>query len=258
MNNLYYTRKNLMKKYSGCGNTFMICRYQKEYDNKDFAKKISLDTDGFLMVKENPLTMIIYNQDGSIAKMCVNGIRCFIKYCYDEKIITSLENTVQTLSGNIYTKIINLNPFLVYVRMNEPVYTYIDNRQHLNESLHLNHHFYQISLINTGVWHGVIIPHNFQEALSDAKDIRNLPNYVDYLNIDLVQIKDNKIYLKTYERGVGFTKACGTGASATFHILKKLQLIDTNKILINVDGGQIEAGIDENGSYILGEATYLE
>ncbi|MFR7881713.1 MAG: hypothetical protein ACLU5J_09730 [Christensenellales bacterium] len=45
-----------------------------------------------------------------------NGIRCFIEYCYRHHIIQEEENMVLTPSGRIDTKIVNLSPFMVYVR----------------------------------------------------------------------------------------------------------------------------------------------
>lgn len=248
-----------MKIYSGCGNTFVIAKYDYLKDNPDYAKRICNNkTDGLILVKQFPLEMIMYNKDGSSASMCGNGIRCFIKFCYDEKIINSLENSVKTPSGYRYTKIVSIDPFMVYVGMNEATYSYIDNRTYLNEPITVNNHTYNISLVNTGVWHGVIITNDLDEALIDAPYIQNMEEFKDYLNVDIVIIKSDSIYVKTYERGVGFTQACGTGAMATFHILKKLNLIDKDEITITVDGGIIKTGIDEDGSYILGESKYLK
>ena len=246
-----------MEIYSGCGNTFIICMYQSQKDHAAYAQKVCKnEIDGFVMVKTRPLEMVLYNQDGSLASMCGNGIRCFIEYCYRHHIIKEEENKVLTLSGMIDTKIINLSPFMVYVRMNEPVFTYIDNRIYLDDPIVVNNHIYKISLVNTGVWHGIIIPDNFRQALEDASSIRNLPLFKEYLNLDIVMII-NDIYVKTYERGVGFTKACGTGVMATFVILKKLKLLTSNQVIIRTDGGYIEVGKDEKNLYILGPSRYL-
>ena len=117
-----------MEIYSGCENTFIICMYQSQKDHAAYAQMVCKNKiDGFMMVKTTPLEMVLYNQDGSLASMCGNGIRCFIEYCYRHHIIQEEENMVLTPSGRIDTKIVNLSPFMVYVRMNEPIFTYIDN-----------------------------------------------------------------------------------------------------------------------------------
>lgn len=246
-----------MEIYSGCENTFIICMYQSQKDHAAYAQMVCKNKiDGFMMVKTTPLEMVLYNQDGSLASMCGNGIRCFIEYCYRHHIIQEEENMVLTPSGRIDTKIVNLSPFMVYVRMNEPIFTYIDNRIYLDEPIFVNNHIYKISLVHTGVWHGIILPDDFKQALEDAPLIRNLPLFKEYLNLDIIMIT-NDIYVKTYERGVGFTKACGTGVMASFVILEKLKLLTCNQIAVRTDGGYIEAGRNEKGLYILGPSRYV-
>lgn len=237
-----------MKIYSGCGNTFMIAQYDEKYDSIEIARSICKDElDGFMLVKTNPLYMHLYNRDGSIASMCGNGIRCFIHYCYDHNLLKTNENIVKTPSGDIYTKIETINPFVVFVGMNKPTFTYTDNKEYFEKEIIIKNHKYNISLVNTGVWHGVIIPKDFNQALIDAKDIRNYELFKENLNVDLVKFSKeyvDGVYVKTYERGVGFTKACGTGSLATYIILKKLGLISSSSISIYTDGGKIIAGIE--------------
>lgn len=248
-----------MPIYSGCKNTFYITSYNKEYDNPEYARKVCQDKlDGFMMVKTNPLEMLLYNRDGSIASMCGNGIRCFINYCYDNNLLDSCINIVKTPSGDIYTKIESYNPFLVKLHITKPFYKYIDGNEYYNEIIEVNNHKYLISLVNTGVWHGIIIPDNFDECISDACDIHNLSLFKDLLNVDIVKIVDNKIFLKTYERGIGFTKACGTGTAATFVILSKMGIINGKQEDIYQEGGIVSAGIDNDGIYIIGPSNLGE
>ena len=94
-------------KYHGCGNDFVIARYQdvKDIDLGELAIKAcdrhtGIGADGLIIVQEDPLEMIFYNQDGSRAPMCGNGIRCFSAYCTDEKIVEKDKFTVSTLAGN--------------------------------------------------------------------------------------------------------------------------------------------------------------
>ena len=68
-----------MEIYSGCENTFIICMYQSQKDHAAYAQMVCKNKiDGFMMVKTTPLEMVLYNQDGSLASMCGNGIRCFM------------------------------------------------------------------------------------------------------------------------------------------------------------------------------------
>lgn len=248
-----------MSVYSGCKNNFYITNYKKEYDSSEYARSICQDKlDGFMLVKTNPLEMLLYNRDGSIASMCGNGIRCFINYCYDHNLLDDDVNIVKTPSGDIYTKIESVAPFLVKLHITKPHYIYIDGKEYLNELIEVNNHKYYISLVNTGVWHGIIIPDNFDECISDAKDIHNLKLFKDLLNVDIVKITDNKVFLKTYERGIGFTKACGTGTAATYVILSKMGLIKNNEEEIHQEGGIVSAGVDDGNIYIIGPSICEE
>ena len=85
MNVLPYT------KYHGCGNDFVIVHENWIDPSKIDASWIEaicdrhtgIGADGFIIVKEHPLEMIYYNQDGSRAPMCGNGIRCFSQFCLE-------------------------------------------------------------------------------------------------------------------------------------------------------------------------------
>ena len=154
-----------MKIYHGLGNTFVIEDYNQKYDKPEMAIKMcNNEYDGLILVKTKPLEMIIYNKDGSLAKMCGNGIRCFIEYCYDKKIITKLTNLVLTGSGFVNTVILSTNPFFVKVEMKTDSKITI---KHIT----INQNKYIANVINTGVNHAVIICDDLNKALSDAKDI---------------------------------------------------------------------------------------
>lgn len=248
-----------MEIYSGCKNTFVITKYDKEKDNSNFAKMVCQNKyDGFILVKSNPLEMIIYNRDGSVASMCGNGIRTFIHYCNRHHILHHNVNIVQTKSGLIKTEIISNTPFMVKVWMNEPKILF-HNKIYFPLEVNIHHHIYQVYIISTGVWHGVILSNDFDVAIQDVKDIYNHPLFNHEINIDFVSIHSFKeIYVKTYERGVGFTKACGTGVMAVYLTLRKLKMVLENDVDIRVDGGIIKVGMYKNEPYIIGPSEIIK
>lgn len=251
-----------MEFYSGCKNTFYITEYDEIYDNPLAAKKICNDkVDGFIMIKTKPLAFHMYNKDGSIANMCGNGIRCFIHYCYNHNLISSKENIVNTLNGKYHTEIISTNPFYVNVNMVKPKYEYLDGKTHLNEEVIINNNLYNISLINTGVWHAVIITDNEEKYQNYIKDVKNIFNSTFFMkspNVNLVLLKDNNVYLKTYEYGVNdFTKACGTGSTATYLILNKLNIINKNSIDIIQEGGTLTIFEKNDNLYMMGPSEQI-
>ncbi|MFQ7538664.1 MAG: diaminopimelate epimerase [Clostridium sp.] len=111
-------------KYHGCGNDFIITDWERvmNCDIEDFVVKVcdrhtGIGADGCILVKQHPLEMVFYNGDGSRAPMCGNGIRCFAKYCYDERIETAGEYDVETLAGRKHVTRVSLDPFQVRIDM---------------------------------------------------------------------------------------------------------------------------------------------
>lgn len=115
-------------KYHGCGNSFVIVREKdvRACDLCVLAEKMcsehtGIGADGFMAVKTEPgLEMIFYNRDGSRAPMCGNGIRCFAKFCYDERICTDRQFPVETLAGRMIVEIAEESPFTVQINMGRP------------------------------------------------------------------------------------------------------------------------------------------
>jgi len=90
-------------KMQATGNDFIVINYLEnklEYSYRLLAKFLcdrhfGVGADGVLIVEESKVSdfkMRIFNQDGTEAEMCGNGIRCFAKYIYD-KYHNSAENT---------------------------------------------------------------------------------------------------------------------------------------------------------------------
>ena len=73
----------------------LLCQY---LCNRNFG----VGADGVLILERSEITnfkMRIFNQDGSEAEMCGNGIRCLAKYIYENKLINKNEFEIETLSG---------------------------------------------------------------------------------------------------------------------------------------------------------------
>ena len=100
-----------ISKYHGLGNDFIITKYDPKYDFKSLAIKlceshVGIGADGFIVLKENPLEMVFYNMDGSLAPMCGNGIRCLAHYIVRNNISSSDEFDVKTQAGVMKVKVI--------------------------------------------------------------------------------------------------------------------------------------------------------
>lgn len=219
-------------KYHGCGNNFIIVR-EDDVTGRDYSTlasemcslPIGIGADGLIIVREEPeLEMVFYNMDGSRAAMCGNGIRCFAAYCHDQGVRTEKEYTVKTLAGDMIVKVISEEPFLVQINMGRPSFLPSDfgvldgSESFMNRTLETSEGNFTVSSCLMGVVHTVVWVDEFPSETA-ADQLSKNPVFTEQTNVNFVKFLDREnVEIKTYERGVGFTFACGTGACASLAV----------------------------------------
>lgn len=238
------------EKYHGLGNDFLITEDLSIVGNSELIKSVcnrytGIGSDGLIIVKKDPLEMIFYNQDGTRGEMCGNGIRCFSYYCYNHNLLDSNNFECHTLDGVKHLEIKSDSPFIVKVKMGEM----IDKIDSIN--IEFNGKQYLVYSLNFGVPHAVI--YTTEEITEElGKYISNHPYFVNKTNVNFVNIIDeNNIKIITYERGVGFTKACGTGSCSSVVVSKKLGLVK-NEVFVHQALGKLLITIEDNNIYMEG------
>jgi diaminopimelate epimerase len=253
-------------KYHGLGNDFVIVDYEdvKTFNLSDLAIKLcdrhqSVGGDGLIAVKTNPLEMIYYNSDGSRAKMCGNGIRCFAQFAYDSNIITNNIFSVKTLAGELTLSIENIHPFMVQVDMGKASFLTkdipmdIDRETFINQSLIIDEKEKVLTSLSMNVTHTVLETNQFDDKEMEitGKLIQNHPYFPKSTNVNFYQkINDNQIKMQTYERGAGLTLACGTGACAVYAALHENNQI-SGEVEMKLPLGSLYISIDESGHIIM-------
>lgn len=102
-----------------------------------------------------------------------------------------------------------------------------------------------------------------QEKLASYLNSEN-PYFPDGVNVSFVKrLSDDAIYVRTFERGVGFTNACGTAMSAC-SLIKKMLDNDTFETPLNVynDGGRVQVTAKKDAAgeislQLIGNATFV-
>lgn len=262
-----------ISKYQGLGNDFIICM-DEELPYKDYSdlaiklcnNEITGVTDGLICVKVNPLEMVFYNRDGSIGTMCGNGLRCFVRYCYDNNILDSKYNNVLTKAGLYETKIVSTSPFVVEAKMNKPDYSVkkllikSNKEEFFNELVEFNGHEYILNCVFMGTHHTVIFVDNLENITEElGSHMCHLPIFDDRTNVDFVQIVSEKcLKVKTYERGVGFTLACGTGACASLCVARRYGKC-LEQVTVHFELGSLDVREDEEHNiYMIGPAELVD
>ena len=230
-------------KMQGCGNDFIVIdgRFDNRNDDsystdasKLCSRKFSIGADGFIVVKDSnksDIKMVYYNSDGSRGEMCGNGIRCFSKYVYDNKILDANKFTVETLGGEkeIYLSLdVNSNIISISVDMGTgffepeliPVHDiFKDKPRFIDETITVLDREFKVSSMLMGVPHTVVFVEDdmsIEDVEKYGKAIETHSFFPKKTNVNFVRIVNkHNMYVKTWERGCGYTYGCGTGMTAS-------------------------------------------
>lgn len=226
-------------KMTGIGNDYIYidCTDGKKIkDIQNVTKKLSdrhfgIGADGIILIdkpddEKADFKMKIYNSDGSEAEMCGNGIRCVAKFIHDKNLSSKDKLSIQTLAGIKKVKILednNGNCKESIVDMGEPLFQDKNIPYNVYEAfnkdldLDVDGKKMRFTVVSMGNPHAVTFVENLNEIQIEkiGPVVENNPIFPNRTNVEFVQITDkNNIKIRVWERGVGETYACGTGACA--------------------------------------------
>ncbi len=266
--NLEIVLKNLsFSKYQGLGNDYIIINDIQwnipEEKKSALAFKLceshfSIGADGLLYICESnraDIKMRIFNKDGTEVSMCGNGIRCFSKYLYENDIVKKEEISIETLKGIMGAKL-NLRDDTVesvQIDMGSPILNCeeipvitegLSNRC-VNEPIIILDRIFNFTAVSMGNPHAVIF---IKDQLNDdelnmyGSTIESHRKFPSKVNVEFVKvISDEESILRVFERGVGRTNACGTGACASVVAGTIIGLFKKNTpITVHNDGGDLK------------------
>jgi diaminopimelate epimerase len=276
-------RRIKFSKFNGQGNDFIIIDAVKKRVNllKDQIIKIcdrhfGIGADGLIMVNKSArsdLRMDYYNRDGSTAEMCGNGIRCMAAFAYDRGLIKGRDLTIETLAGEKTLSIDIENGRIgnISVNMGAPEFDSVsipvlikDRSEVFDYKIKVGERSFYINCVSIGNPHCVI----FLDEDTDLKDynvkswgpkIENLEIFPRKTNVEFARIRNGgELDLRVWERGVGETLACGTGACAAAICAIKTKKEMYNKISVNLLGGKVDVMWDaaESSIYLSGKVDH--
>jgi diaminopimelate epimerase len=226
--------KNVMyfSKYHANGNDFILVdgiKYPEtpswwhwEAISKLCNRHVGIGADGLLVLlesKQNDYRMKYFNADGREAQICGNGLRCLGLFIRDQGYTINTPISIQTLGGDVTIEILAGErvrvgmPQISFERSSLPMK---GTGECVNEELKIEDKPYRITALSVGNPH-VILFGEFDEAtvrkLGPA--IENHPSFPDRVNVSFVHIESpDTLKQQVWERGCGYTLACGSGAVA--------------------------------------------
>jgi diaminopimelate epimerase len=230
-------------KYQGTGNDFILLDNRlgnySSLHQQDVARlcdrRFGIGADGLMLVENSPAAdfkMVYYNSDGNVSSMCGNGGRCISAYAQEIGIIE--EKTIFEAIDGLHEAIIK--PELVSLKMIEVI-----------EIMSIENDF----VLNTGSPHYV----RFVEDV-DSLDVFAMGRQIRYserfkaegINVNFVQIMDQGISVRTYERGVeAETYSCGTGVVASSIIASSMKLKNIPEVSVSTPGGPLMVRFEQIG-----------
>ena len=206
----------------------------------------------------------IFNSNGTEVEHCGNGARCFAKFVHDQRLTGKRDISVQTSNGRIMLKM--RDDHAVEVDMGEPVLQpdqvpFEATTQAPSYSLEQDGHNYTLGVVSMGNPHAVLVVDDVASApvFELGSKLEQHPRFPNKANIGFMQIIDRKtIKLRVFERGVGETKACGTGACAAVVVGQQQGLLDTN-VTTQLTGGNLAIQWQGPGHHLFmdGPATHV-
>lgn len=220
-------------KYQGLGNDFVLVDRLDGGQPVDPAtarracdRRLGIGADGVLTVlpsRSGVARMHVTNADGSIAQMCGNGIRCVARYLADERGVVGDELAIETDAG---LKACRLNReggriASIAVDMGRPelasakVPMRASTERFVGQPLGVGDAQVVGTAVSMGNPHLVLFGQPVglaPEVLGPKLEVHEV--FPERANIEFAKVEDGGLDVVVWERGVGLTLACGTGACA--------------------------------------------
>jgi diaminopimelate epimerase len=247
------------RKMQGAANDFVVID-GRELTGVDWPalairacdRRVGVGADGILVLEHSgrdDYRMRYHNADGSVGEMCGNGIRCMAKFALDIGATEKRELAWETGAGRITTEVLDYGEGRTMVRadMGPPHLAPADipvdvTGDDVREAVFsVNGSQLKLTCISMGNPHAV----TFVDSVADfplerlGPEVEHHPAFPNRTNFEIVEVIDSgHLRMRVWERGVGETQACGTGACAVA-VAGQLVRQTNPEVEIDMPGGRL-------------------
>ncbi len=263
-------------KMHGLGNDYVYVNgfTERVADAPKLARVISnrhtgIGSDGLIIIqptKAADVRMEMYNADGSRGEMCGNGIRCVAKYAVERGLAKGPSLRIETDAGIKLAEceITDGKVRSVRIDMGAPelaarkIPTTIASDRVIDQPLRIGASEYRITCVSMGNPHAVVFVQELHKVdlVEIGPKFENAPEFPGRINTHFVRVDSpTHVTVRTWERGSGATRACGTGACAVC-VAGALTKRTERAVTTSLPGGElrIEWAADDH-VYMTGEAV---
>ena len=279
-------------KVQGAGNDFLLIdalgenAHLNEIDWSALAPRIcdrhfGVGADGILIAQDTDVAaarMVIVNSDGSDGEMCGNGFRCFTKYLVERVGMTPTDGAlaIETGAGVLHADLsamssgdasvdrvrVNMGP--AWLQANEIPVVHEGPAPILRHEIEVKGRVYDLTCVSMGNPHVVWFT---DEEVDDfplteiGPLIETHPDFPRKTNFEIVNVlAPDHLKMRVWERGVGITLACGSGACAVL-VAARLRGLSDAAATVSLPGGDLDIawdGLDDPSAsvYMTGPATF--
>jgi len=255
----------LMKftKMHGLGNDFVVIdavtqnvRITASMVRRLADRKTGIGCDQVLVIEPPSAADIdfdyrIFNCDGAEVEQCGNGARCLARFVHDRQLTGKKSIQVQTSNRVMTLNLINKNLVAVDMGIPEldpPAIPFQASEPALLYDINVNGQERRITAVSMGNPHAVLTVADVDSApvAELGAALESHERFPNRVNVGFMQIVDrSEIKLRVFERGVGETEACGSGACAAAVAAIQQQLVDS-PVTVHLTRGSLK--IDWKGT----------
>ncbi|MCY3732909.1 MAG: diaminopimelate epimerase [Chloroflexi bacterium] len=277
-------------KVQGAGNDFLLIdalgenAHLNEIDWSGLAPRIcdrhfGVGADGILIAQDTDVAearMVIVNADGSDGEMCGNGFRCFTKYLVERAGVRPTDGAlaIETGAGVLHADLstatsenvdrVRVDMGRAWLQADEIPVVHEGPAPILHHEIEVDGRTFDLTCVSMGNPHAVWFSDDEVDdfPLTEVGPlIETHPDFPKKTNVEIVNVlARDQLKMRVWERGVGITLACGSGACAVLVAARLRGLCDA-AATVSLPGGDLEIawnGLDDPSAavYMTGPASF--
>lgn len=240
-------------KVEGLGNDFIVVAEEPDSEavQRWCERQTGIGADGVLLLEpidSGRVAMRYWNADGGEVEMCGNGLRCLAVLSVADGLVDSKSLIIQSAVGDHPATVLDNGMVRAFV-----------GRPHAFRTEEMMVAGHTVRPVGIGNPHAVL----FVDDVTDAdvagigSQIEHDPLFPEGVNVEFVEAVDgSRINARVWERGVGETKASGTGATAAAYAARAVGGLG-DMIVVQLAGGELLVEFDEDGAWMVGPAQIV-
>jgi diaminopimelate epimerase len=249
-------------KSHGAGNDFVLIedlsdrmRLSPDVVRALCDRHMGIGADGVIRIApgsdESDFFMDYHNAGGEVAEMCGNGIRCLAKWVADRQLFNGetmrvltragvKELTLQFASNGCVNRVrVDMGP-PIFERSQIPVAG--EGADAIHEPLEIDGYRFDAAVLSMGNPHCVLFVDDLAAVPFErlGPQIETYERFPAHVNAEFAQVlSDTEVRMRVWERGVGETMACGTGACAVA-VGANVRGLTGRTVAVHLPGGTLD------------------